>query len=261
MSRIRISAVSYLNSKPFLLRLENAGLSDRIDLSLDMPARAADKLLNDEVDISLVPVAIIPQLDSPKIISPFCIGADGRVLTVSLFSNVPLEQIRKVYLDYQSRTSVQLVRILFREFWKQDVVFAQAHPGFESELNGTTAGVIIGDRAIHFLGKYPYVYDLAEAWKQFTGLPFVFAVWLSKKDLPRDFTDVFNAALKQGLDDRQQVIEEHAALNSPVFSVDRYLRENIQYELDEQKKKALLKFLGYMCADDRCTIPRLEFYY
>lgn len=261
MSRIRISAVSYLNSKPFLLGLEQSAMLDQVELSLDMPARAADKLLNDEVDISLVPVAIIPQLETPKIISPYCIGADGIVLTVCLFSQVPLEQVKTVYLDYQSRTSVQLVKVLFREYWKQEVNFAQAHPGFESELSDTTAGVIIGDRAIHFHGKYPYVYDLADAWKQFTGLPFVFAVWLSKHDLPRAFTDAFNAALKYGLDNRQQVIDEHAALNTTGFSVDQYLKSNIRYDLDEQKKKALLKFLGYMCADDRCKIPNLEFYY
>ena len=261
MSVIKISAVSYLNTKPFLYGLEHSPIRDKMNISLDMPAQAAEKLLNDEVEISLVPVAIIPQLEHPKIISPYCIGADGTVKTVCLFSNVPVEEIKTVYLDYQSRTSVQLVRVLFREFWKRDVIFAQANPGFESELTDTTAGVIIGDRAIHFLEKYPYVYDLAEIWKTFTGLPFVFAVWLSKHPIDKDFTDEFNAALKNGLEHRQEVIKKNASLNNSQFSVETYLNQNIQYELDAPKKKALMQFLGYMCADDRCKIPDLEFIY
>ena len=117
MSIIKISAVSYLNSKPFLYGLEQSYVRGKIDISLDTPAQAAEKLLNDEVEISLVPVAIIPQLENPVIISPYCIGADGKVATVCLFSNVPVEEIKTVHLDYQSRTSVQLVRVLFREFW------------------------------------------------------------------------------------------------------------------------------------------------
>jgi chorismate dehydratase len=261
MSKLKISAVSYLNSRPFLYGLEQAAVLEQIQLSLDMPAQAADKLLNDEVDISLVPVAIIPQLENPKIISPYCIGADGEVLTVSLFSNVPLEEIKTVYLDYQSRTSVQLVRVLFREYWKKEVVFAQAHPGFESELSGTTAGVIIGDRCINFLDKYPFVFDLAGAWKSLTGLPFVFAVWLSKNPIHKKFAVEFNTALKYGLDHRSDVIVKHAHLNSAIFSVEKYLSENIQYDLDAPRKKALMQFLGYMCADDRCRIPNVEFYY
>lgn len=165
---INISAVSYLNTKPFLHGLEIASIKSKIKLSLDIPTLVAQKLLTGEVDIGLVPVAVIPQLKNPQIVSPFCIGANGKVKTVSLFSEVPIEQINTVYLDYQSRTSVLLVQILFKEFWKHDVTFLPAFEGYENAIKNNIAAVIIGDRAIAALGKYTYEYDLAESWKQHT---------------------------------------------------------------------------------------------
>ncbi|HNF48735.1 MAG TPA: hypothetical protein PLF48_05095, partial [Chitinophagales bacterium] len=111
----KLSAVSYLNTKPFLYGLEHAAIADETEISLDPPAVTAEKLIHNEVDIALIPVAVLPLLKQPKIISPFCIGSNGKVATVCLFSDVPLEEIETILLDYQSRTSVQLVQILCRE--------------------------------------------------------------------------------------------------------------------------------------------------
>lgn len=240
---IKISAVSYLNTKPFLHGLYISSVKNKIKLTQDTPAQSAQKLLTGEIDIGLVPIAVIPQLKNPQIVSPFCIGANGKVKTVCLFSDVPLEEINTIYLDYQSRTSVLLVQLLMKEYWKKEVTFLPALEGYENTIKNNIAAVIIGDRAIANLGKYAYEYDLAEAWKQYTNLPFVFAAWVSNKEIEQDFLDDFNAALQIGLSNRSQLLEQYINYNSPYFSVKDYWNTNIQYELDSSKKQALELFL------------------
>src|SRR5262245_54043811 len=115
---IRISAVSYLNTQPFVYGLNQAGVILPATLSLDMPADCARKLMSGEADLGLVPVAILPQLPEYHIASKFGIAADGPVNSVMLYSEVPLDQIEEVLLDYQSRTSVTLVRVLAQGLWK-----------------------------------------------------------------------------------------------------------------------------------------------
>lgn len=240
---IKISAVSYLNTKPFLHGLDISSVKNKIKLTQDTPAQSAQKLLTGEIDIGLVPIAVIPQLKNPQIVSPFCIGANGKVKTVCLFSDVPLEEINTIYLDYQSRTSVLLVQLLMKEYWKRNVTFLPALEGYENSIKNNIAAVIIGDRAIANLGKYAYEYDLAEAWKQYTDLPFVFAAWVSNKEIEQDFLDDFNAALQIGWSNRSQLLEQYKNYNSPFFSVKEYWSNNIQYELDSDKKQALELFL------------------
>ncbi len=121
-AKYAVSAVSYINTKPFLHGLELSSVRNKILLTQETPAQCAQKLLSNEIDIGLVPVAVIPLLKNPQIVSPFCIGSNGVVKTVCLFSEVPLEEINTIYLDYQSRTSVLLVQLLMKEYWKKEVV-------------------------------------------------------------------------------------------------------------------------------------------
>lgn len=239
----KISAVSYLNTKPFLYGLENTAIQDEIIVSQDSPAQCAQKLQTKEVDIGLIPVAIIPTLKNPQIVAPYCIGADGEVATVCLFSEVPIEQIETIYLDYQSRTSVRLVQVLMEEYWARKVHYANAFPGYESQIKDAAAGVIIGDRAIHLKGKFKYVYDLAEIWKLHTGMPFVFAAWVSCTTLDKGFLQRFGAALQYGLDHRKELYDTYKYLDSETFSVKHYLNKNIQYILTDDKREALAYFL------------------
>ena len=118
MVNYKISVISYLNSIPFVYGLNCSTISKSLNLQLDYPSVCADKLINNVVDIGLVPVVILKDYPSFKIISKYCIGANGDVDTVCLFSNVPIHDIKKIYLDYQSRTSVELLKILCREYWK-----------------------------------------------------------------------------------------------------------------------------------------------
>lgn len=253
-TKYAVSAVSYLNTKPFLHGLELSSVKEKIQLTQDTPAQCAQMLLDNKIDIGLVPIAVIPQLKKPQIVSPFCIGANGKVKTVCLFSEVPLEEINTIYLDYQSRTSVLLVQLLMKEYWKKEVTFLPSLEGYENTIKNNIAAVIIGDRAIANLGKCRYEYDLAEVWKEFTGLPFVFAAWVSNKEIEQDFLDDFNAALQIGLSNRSQLLAEYSRYNSSYFSVKEYWNTNIEYELDSDKKLALELFLKKLN-------PKQQFFY
>ena len=242
---IKVTAVSYLNTKPLLYGLIKSGLQDKIDLQLNIPSECARKLVEGEVDLGLVPVAVIPEITGANIISDFCIGTVGTVKTVCIFSQCPIEKITDLYLDYHSRTSVELVKVLMREHWRLTPNFIPATPGFEKQIKGTSGAVTIGDRAIGMEDKCSHVYDLGEAWMAYSGLPFVFAAWVSNKPLQKDFIKKFNAALKLGVEDIPNLMY---ILPSPVegFDLEKYFTENISYELDEAKRKGLDLFLRLM---------------
>ena len=142
-----MGAVSYLNTKPLLYGIDRADVRKQIELIIDHPASIATMLLNDEIDMGLVPVAIIPQLEEAHINGDYCIGSNGNVASVCLFSETPLENIEKVLLDYQSRTSVQLARILLKEYWRVNPQIVDAGKDFREQIKGTTAGVAIGEKA------------------------------------------------------------------------------------------------------------------
>ena len=142
---VRISLVSYLNSRPFLYGLRHSTLARSIELQLDNPAVCADKLTQGSVDIGLVPAAILPKLPDYQIVSEYCIGAFGPVESVLLVSDVPLESISSVLLDYQSRTSVSLVRILAEQLWHITPEWHPATPGFEAKIVDPETGQDLGD--------------------------------------------------------------------------------------------------------------------
>jgi chorismate dehydratase len=241
--KIKISAVSYLNSKPFLFGIEQAAIREKIDLQLDIPSVCASKLIDNQVDIGLVPVAVIPKLKQHFIISDYCIGAVGKVSSVMLYSEVPLSEIKHVLLDYQSRTSVKLVKVLAQEFWHISPEWVNASENFENKIKGTTAAVIIGDRTFGLQDKYAYAYDLSEEWQKFTSLPFVFACWIANKQLPDVFIVAFNKALKDGIEHRAELIEQLKANTSYKTDVENYLKNSISYTYDSDKKRALSLFL------------------
>lgn len=245
MEKIKISVVSYLNSKPFIAGLNQADIIDKIDLQLDIPSVCAQKLMDGKVDIGLIPVAVLPQLKEKYIISDYCIGAVGKVASVILYSEVPLEKITNVLLDYQSRTSVSLVKVLAQKFWKINPKWTAANENYENEIKETTAAVIIGDRTFGLENKYKFSYDLAEEWQKFTGLPFVFACWVANKQLSDSFINEFNAALKNGLNNRSELIIELQKSNKYPTNIDTYLNQNIDYDYDSAKKQGLELFLSY----------------
>jgi chorismate dehydratase len=244
MQKISISVVAYANSLPFVYGLLHSKLSEKLDVQIGMPSVCADKLINDAVDISLVPVAEILRLKDFNLVSDLCIGAYDYVKTVLLASECPLNELNKIYLDYQSRTSVILVQVLAKNYWNIAPEWQKATAGYESNvIKGHTGAVIIGDRAFSVQTKYKY--DLSHEWKNFTRLPFVFAAWLTQRKIPAEFIEEFNSALHFGIQNKMEAISiyNHTTLsNNEIY---KYLEENIDYKLNSEKKKALSTFLDY----------------
>ncbi len=241
--KIRIGAVNYLNTKPLLYGLNHAPLSSETEITLDYPAKIATRLMNDEIDIGLVPVAIIPRLREYYLVSDFCIGCDGPVSSVAIFGERPIEELSTILLDYQSRTSVALARILLKNYWKLNpVVVDTKGEEFRHQIMGSTGGLVIGDRALEQRTISPIHYDLGEAWKDHTGLSFVFAAWISNKPLSEKFITAFNEANRKGLENLDKVIGE----NKSVFNLSDYYRKFISYNLDAEKRRGLRLFLEMM---------------
>ena len=240
---LKISAVSYLNTIPFIHGLKQSELIKIIDLQLDYPSICADKLINGTVDLALVPVAVIPKLKEAYIISDYCIGANGAVDTVCLYSDVPIEEIESIALDYQSRTSVALLKILLNEYWQLNPELKKANVGFEENIKGNHAALVIGDRAFALNTKHAYIYDLSAIWKKMTGLPFVFAAWVANTKLPKDFIVSFNKALEKGLSNIDKALALEGDSYPNCKNPEDYLNNKISYNLDVEKQKGMELFL------------------
>ena len=240
---LKISAVSYLNTIPFIHGLKQSELIKTIDLQLDYPSICADKLINGTVDLALVPVAVIPKLKEAYIISDYCIGANGAVDTVCLYSDVPIEEIESIALDYQSRTSVALLRVLLKEYWQLNPELKKANVGFEDNIKGKHAALVIGDRAFALNTKHAYIYDLSAIWKEMTGLPFVFAAWVANTKLPKDFIVSFNKALEKGLSNIDKALALEGDSYPNCKNPEDYLNNKISYNLDIEKQKGMELFL------------------
>ena len=241
MNKIKVGAVSYLNTKPLLYGIEHSDeLMQQIELIKDYPSNIAKKLLDDEIDIGLVPVAIIPQMKAHYIVTDYCIGADGNVASVCLFSEVDIHNIEKILLDYQSKTSVALCKVLLKNHWKKYIALENTTPDFTSEIKDTTAAVLIGDGALQQRTKSKYIYDLAGEWKAFTGLSFVFAAWISNKILPQNFIQLFNQKNGEGIKNIEAVIKENKC---NFYDLNVYYTNNISYNLTDEKLNGMHLFL------------------
>lgn len=242
MRKIKISAISYLNTAPFVYGLKHSEICKHIDITYDSPANCAARLLAKDADLGIVPSAVIPQIPKHQIVSDYCIGADGAVRSVAICSSVPLEKVEKLYLDSDSRTSVLLARLLLDEYKKLSPKII--HTLSENEIDPAahaSAYVLIGDKVFRHEKSFPYIYDLAQMWKEFRGMPFVFAAWTAVIPLSNDFCEMFNRALTFGIDNLTAVVDEH----KPQIDRDeaiKYLAENIKYKLDAPKRMALTEF-------------------
>jgi chorismate dehydratase len=238
VNKIKISAVSYTNTKPFIYGIERSELLNQIDLSLDMPSDCAAKLIDGKVDIGLIPVAAIPEVPNAMVIGSYCIGAVGAVNSVFIFSAVPVDQLKTVKLDPQSRTSNQLAKVLLKFHFKQEVTFTT------DQAAHTDAIVLIGDRTFGKKADFSYAYDLGEEWMNFTGLPFLFAAWVANKPIDPTFIAEFDAALKFGLDHRALLLNTLPEI--PNFDLSDYLFHKLDFDLTEAKRTAMQLFLSYI---------------
>ena len=219
----RIAAVSYLNTIPFIYGIRHAG-DLRAELLLTPPALCASNFIDGNADIALLPSAVVPRLKDAELVTDFCIGAEGEVRTVVVVSNTPIEEVRRIWLDAHSRTSVQLTGYLAARRWK---------------IEGD-AFLLIGDKVFDHEDEFIYSYDLAAEWREATGLPFAFAVWVARKGTPYEVTDALEEALTFGVERIYEAVQQSDYRDRP-YAYD-YLTRNIDFLFDNEKRKALQKF-------------------
>jgi chorismate dehydratase len=246
--KIRISAVEFANTYPFIYGLTETGFDKKVILTTDHPAQCADKLINGKVDIGLIPVAAFPLLKEFHIITDYCLGAYGKVRTVMLLSNCKFDKIRTINLDYRSKSSINLARILAKNAWKRDFAWNNTTESFDFiNIPENEAVVLIGDRCFEYENRFSNKIDLAEEWYKFTGLPFAFACWTANKKLDKDFLQEFNEALGTGVKNIPAVVEKYG--HSGVIrgeDLKTYLTKNMNFDLNEDKRKAISLFLEMM---------------
>jgi chorismate dehydratase len=241
--RIRVGAVNYLNTKPLVEGL--AGLAPRIDLSFDLPSRLADRMAAGELDVGLIPVVEFFRAGTYTLIPGISIASRGPVLSVTLFSRVPWEQVRTVALDVGSRTSAALTQVLLR---KRYGITPQVEPlplDMPADDLTTDAVLLIGDRAMRAcLPGFAFAYDLGQEWTDWTGLPFVYAVWAVRDGVDLGDTEAaFGEAKRLGLS-RAGLI---AAREAPGLGLDagfcrRYLQTVIRYDLGPPELEGMERF-------------------
>ncbi len=240
---IKLVSVSYANSYPFVYGIQNRLPADEWSLEIHPPSTCAELLLKGEADIGLVPVVLLA--DHPELlrISNFGIAANGEVETVKMYSSVPLDEIEKIHLDYQSRTSVQLCRVLAHYFWKINPDFLPTQPGYESRLPENDAMVVIGDRPFDLNGAFKYEWDLSEEWKTMTGKPFVFAAWIGYKTLDPNKLKDFEDAVTWGLARRKTAVTHFEKDPETQARIIHYTQEKIEYALSAQHLEGMQDFL------------------
>jgi len=206
----------------------------------------------------LLPVGSLLGHEQVDLIDGYCIGADGKVDSVFLFSNQPIDTIDTVYLDSHSRTSNGLARILMHKYWNRDAAFIH-QADYLPLIDGNRAGVVIGDKAVPLRDRFRYVYDLAHEWKSWSGLPFAFAVWAYKsQQVSQAEIQSLKAAFNWGL----QHISNSANRWAATFDLTNekalwYMQHCIDYRFDERKQEAVrlyLKLLAEIMAQSPPTL-------
>ena len=254
--KIKVGIVSYLNTRPLIYGLRLEPMASQIELIEDNPAQLAEMLKDHKIDLGLIPIGAIPELREWHLSGDYCIGTDGEAASVCLFSETPLEGIKKVFLDYQSRTSVELLKWIMHEYWgiKPEIVIAE-NEDYRKEIKGTTAGLVIGDRAFEQRKLSTFFYDLGAEWKKITGQPFVFAIWVSNKKLPEDFVKMFNEANAMGLTHIDEIVASHPF---DLYDPKKYYTLHMNYLFDEKKKKAMDYFLQAIKESSASTVNNYQ---
>lgn len=240
---LRIGAVSYLNSKPLIEDL--AELAHDAEVILDVPSRLADDLSAGELDVALIPSVEVLRDAEYEIVSDACVATRGPVLSVKLFSRVPVAQIRTLALDEGSRTSATLARILLAERFGVRPVTELLPLGFATEDTSTDAVLLIGDRAMKPpCEQFVASWDLGEEWTEWTGLPFVFAMWAARRDCELgDVEEVLCLSRDRGVERMADIARREAPkLGVTAELAHNYLAHNLHFTLGSAERAGLRLF-------------------
>ena len=228
---IRLSAVEYLNTWPFIHGLESEPV-ENLQVTLDHPARCAQKLIEGNADIGLVPIAAWDEYSHLRQVTNFGIAGDGPVASVLLVGDVEVGRMEHIILDYQSRTSNELLKLLVNDYLGLHPQFRMSVPGFEKDIKGSSGGLLIGDRALKWRHNFKYCYDLSAMWKDWTGLPFLFAAWMANDHVGANMVEVLETRFKKGLIMREDIVTSKQGL-FPYCDLRTYLFDCIIYELSQ----------------------------
>ena len=239
----KIAAISYLNTIPFIYGIRHEG-SLCADILFAPPSQNVKHFIEGKADLALIPAAVAPTLKDAEIITDYCIGAVGAVRTVVVVSNTPIKDVKRIWLDAHSRTSVQLCGYLAKHRWKIEPQWLDMSDySIVEHAEEGDAFLLIGDKCFDYEGRFTYSYDLAEEWIAQTKLPFVFAVWVARKGLSYDVHDALERALTFGVEHTYEaILESDYADREYAYE---YLTQNIDYLFDSQKHKALKKFWDF----------------
>ncbi len=277
MTRLRISAISYLNTAPLMWDFEHGEAGRDFDITYTLPSVCARALEAGTADIGIIPAAAYTQIPVLKILPGVAIASLRPVRSILLVSKVPVGEIRTIALDTSSMTSVALTKILFEKWLGGGRTFTSMPPEVDRMLAAHDAGLLIGDPALQIDRSRYFTLDLAEEWIRYTGKPFVFAFWTvrqgslqeaafsaSRSDAPMpDLSAIFQQSRDHGLEPASldHIAGEWAPrLRLTEAEVLSYLTENIYYQLDAACLAGLRLFYRYAAEIGALpTAPELQF--
>jgi chorismate dehydratase len=261
MGRLRISAISYLNTAPLLWDFENGTASD-FDISYTLPSACAAALRDGTADIGIIPAAAYASIPGLVILPDVAIAARRAVRSILLVSKVPIDRIRTVALDTSSMTSVALTKLLFAKWLGGTRQYSNVSPDLDQMLLNHDAALLIGDPALQVDRSHYETFDLAEEWNRHTGKSFVFAFWAVRESSVRDaehaaeLTRIFQASRDHGLQNLPAIAGQWAQrLGLTEQDVTSYLTDNIHFELDAASLEGLQLYYRY--AAEIGVLPRV----
>jgi cyclic dehypoxanthinyl futalosine synthase len=247
MRRLRLSTISFLNTRPITYGIERGLVGkDRFELSFDLPSRCAAAVMSGEADLGLMPIASYgASATELRIVPGIAIASHGPVRTVMLMGEVPREEMTSVVLDGASRTSQLLVQLLLRERGLTPAFEHAEHDRVVERIGGRRGGLLIGDSCFAATSRFPHVYDLGAEWTLRIGLPFVYAAWIGRPDVLADGdVALLQESLAMGLANRPEIARlwaEHSGEDAVLG--ERYLTENIHYALGSRELCGAAAFL------------------
>ena len=254
MRRLRISAISYLNTAPLMWDFEHGEAGRHFEIAYTLPSSCARNLAEGAADIGIIPAAAYTQIPGLQVLPDVAIASRRAVRSILLVSKIPLEKVRTVALDTSSMTSVALTKVLFEKWLGGGRTFTPMAPNVDEMLAQCDAGLVIGDPALQIDRSRYHTLDLAEEWIRYTGKPFVFAFWavrgeaLQESDPALDLAAVFRESRDHGLtsESLDQISREWAPrLALSESDVRSYLTQNIHYEFDVDCLQGLQLFYRY----------------
>jgi chorismate dehydratase len=284
LEKLRISIVEYLNTAPLVWGFTDGPLRGKYDLSFTVPSQCAEALRRGDVDVAIMPAVEYQRMEGVVVLPDMAVAAKGEVRSILLLAKKRIELVKRIALDHSSRSSAALVRLLCAEHWGIAPEFVEAAPDPAAMLAEADAALVIGDPALRVAiqaaalaerkpsgdvccGGDPnampvpgvqtlFLYDVAHQWREMTGLPCVLALWVARRDAvtPQVVAD-FLASKEYGLARIAEIAEGASMkLNLPAAALESYLRDNIDFSLDEENR-AGLELYFQKCAEHG-LIPR-----